>query len=309
MIITITMNPAVDKTITINEFQIDQVNRISDFRLDAAGKGINVSKVVKELGGRTKTVAFLGGATGDYIRDQLGDNKIGLVEVRTAGDTRTNIKVVDPVSKTYTDINASGAPVTEEQMELFEKKLFNFVTSQSIVVFTGSVPPGVDKSVYKDLIHRAQAIGATAVLDADGDLLKFGVQAGPKVIKPNIHELEGFCGHPLRTDQEVIEVAKSLLQNGTEMVVVSLGGDGALFVREEDVIKAHGQKVEVKGTVGAGDAMLAAICYGLHKALPFEEMIRLAIGTSAAKVTMEGTQPPNLDKIYRLTKQVKLENI
>ncbi|GKT34213.1 1-phosphofructokinase, partial [Aduncisulcus paluster] len=152
--------------------------------LDAAGKGINVSKVVRELGGRTKTIAFLGGASGDYIKAELEKEKISLVEVAIDGETRTNIKIVDPKRNTYTDINDSGAAVSAEQLDLFEKKLVNYVTSQSVVVFTGSVPPGVSKDIYKTYISRVQAIGATAVLDADGDLLKHGVQAGPKIIKP-----------------------------------------------------------------------------------------------------------------------------
>ena len=309
MIITITMNPAIDKTVTIDEFGIDKVNRISSSRLDAAGKGINVSKVVRELGGRTKTIAFLGGASGNFIKSELEKEKISLVDVAIDGETRTNIKVVDPVSKTFTDINDSGSLVTQDQLALFEKKMLNYVTSQSLVVFTGSVPPGVSKEVYKAYINRVQSIGATAVLDADGDLLKYGVEAGPKIIKPNIHELEKYADIQLEREEDIISVAKGLLEFGTELIAVSLGEKGALFITRDKTIRASGLKVDVKGTVGAGDAMLGAICYGVHKNLPFEEIIRLAIGASAAKVCMEGTRPPSLDRVYDLSKQVHFEEI
>lgn len=303
------MNPAIDKTVTINDFAIDKVNRITEHRLDAAGKGINVSKVVRELGGRTKIVTFLGGASGQFIRSELEKEKICLVDVTIDGETRTNIKIVDPSNGTYTDINESGVAVTKDQQVLLEKKLMNYVTSQSVVVFTGSVPPGVPKDVYKIFIERVQRIGATAVLDADGDLFKYGVQAGPRIVKPNLHELENYIGHALKTETEIIETARSLLEYGTELVVISMGAEGALFVKKENVIKASGLKVEVKGTVGAGDSMLGAICYGYHKELPFDDVVKLAIGASAAKVCMEGTKPPSLDKVYDLSKQVYFEEI
>jgi len=303
------MNPAVDKTVTINEFEVDKVNRISDFRLDAAGKGINVSKVVRELGARTKIVTFLGGSSGNYIRTELEKEKICLVDVEVEGETRTNIKIVDPIRKTYTDVNESGVFISEDQQILLEKKLMNYVTSQSLVVFTGSVPPGVPKNVYQSLINRVQKIGATAVLDADGDLFKLGIKAGPKIIKPNIHELENYVGHPLESENQIIEVVKSFFEFGTEIAVVSLGAEGALFISQNKIIKAQGLKVDVKGTVGAGDAMLGAICYGYHKDLPFEEIVKLSIGASAAKVCMEGTKPPSLNKVYDLSKQVQFEEL
>ncbi len=309
MIITITMNPAIDKTVAIDDFKVNQVNRISKSRYDAAGKGINVSKVVRELGGRTKTIAFLGGATGDYIKAELEKEKICLVHVETDGDTRTNIKVVDQNLQTFTDINDSGTTVTEAQLELFEKKMMNYVTSQSVVVFTGSVPPGVSKEIYRSYIKRVQAIGATAVLDADGDLLKHGVEAGPKIIKPNIDELENYVGRKLETDEMIIDVAKSFIKKGSKLVAVSLGEKGALFVTADKVIRANGLKVDVKGTVGAGDAMLGAICYGFNKNIPLEDIVKLSIGASAAKVCMEGTKPPSLDKVYDLSKQVHFEEI
>ncbi|MCK8058584.1 MULTISPECIES: 1-phosphofructokinase [unclassified Fusibacter] len=306
MIITLTMNPAIDHTVSIPDFKVNHVNRITESRYDAAGKGINVSKVVKGLGGRTKVFAFLGGDTGDYIKKSLVEEKISCIAIETSEPTRTNLKIVDPDSKTYTDINQTGAYVSEDQLALFRKQVFNYLSSQSLVVLTGSLPPGVPVTIYQELISDIQAIGAVAVLDADGEAFEHGLKSGPKIIKPNIHELELYVGRKLDTEDEVVQAAKELLAFGTELIAVSMGAEGALFITNNCVYRAHGLKVSVKGTVGAGDAMLAAICYGRDKNLPIEETIRLAIATSAAKVMVEGTKSPDFDTIYDLKKQVKI---
>lgn len=307
MILTITMNPAVDKTVSIDHFQVNHVNRIKDIRLDAAGKGINVSKMVKQLGGRTKTFAFLGGTTGAFIKSSLEKERVGVVSVEVEQETRTNIKVVDYQSQAFTDINEPGPTITDDQVQLLIKKLINYISSESLVVFTGSVPPGVSKTIYRELIEKVQRIGAKAVLDADGELFKWGIEAGPYLIKPNIHELEGYVGSKLEDENAIIQAARNLLAYGTEWVVITLGSEGALFVSKDKVIRSLGLKVDVKGTVGAGDSMLGALCYGLDKQLPLEEIVKLGIAASAAKVGAEGTQIPELNDIYALMDQVQMQ--
>lgn len=308
MILTLTMNPAIDKTISIEAFHIDQVNRISASRLDAAGKGINVSKIVKALGGRTKTFAFLGGNKGDFIEKSLLDEKISLIKIPVTGETRENIKVVDPINNTFTDINEKGPFIFDKDLEFFKKQLIEYTSSSSIVVLTGSVPPGVSKGVYRELIARLKSFGVRTVLDADGELFTEGLKSIPTVIKPNIHELERYVNRTL-TEEEVIEVSKEFINDGIELVAVSLGADGAIFVTKDHVYKVDGLRVNVKSTVGAGDALVAGLCYGLDKNIPIEETIALAIATSAAQVTVEGTQPPTLEVVYKLIKSVKIRKL
>ncbi|MCH4889528.1 1-phosphofructokinase [Acidaminobacter sp. JC074] len=306
MIITLTMNPAIDKTVEVDYFEVDKVNRITDIHLDAAGKGINVSKVVKALGGRTKTLAFLGGDTGDFIQKSLEEDHLSFVKVPVQGKTRTNTKIVDFKNKTFTDLNEPGAYVDQNAQDIFMNHLLKLSSSQSMVVCTGSVPPGIDKSIYKEIIMRLQSFGAKTLLDASGDLFAEGLLASPTIVKPNIHELEMYVGKKLTSDEMLVEACLSFIEMGVEIAVVSLGEKGALMVTRDKILKAQGLKVDVKSTVGAGDAMVAAICYGYEKNFPLNEILSLAVASSAAQVSVKGTQVPNLDLIYKLRKHVEI---
>lgn len=309
MILTVTMNPAIDKTLVIDDFRINHVNRVNKIQIDAAGKGINVSKVIKKLGGRTKTFAFLGGENGNFIERELLKSRVTLVSIRVESETRVNTKIVDYKNNTFTDVNEKGGLVSEKCLTQFSNALRNHVTSQSVVVFTGSVPPGVPLTIYGDLIKKYNEIGATTVLDADGELFVEGLKAKPNVIKPNIHELESYLNRKLDDEKSIIEAGKKFIELGVELVIISLGEKGALFITSDHIYRGSGIKVDVKATVGAGDSMLAGICYGLHKNIPLEKTIALAIATSAAKVMTPGTQPAELSLIQKLTKQVIIEEI
>lgn len=309
MVITLTMNPAVDRTLQVEDFTLDRVNLIREDRSDVGGKGINVSKVIRQLGGRTKTVAFLGGVTGEYISRELERMRIGRIAIPVNGTTRTNLKIVDMARGTYTDLNEPGPVISEEELALYIRHLRSEVTAQSLVVLTGSVPKGVPASIYRDLITDIQRIGARAALDADREALKLGVEAAPYLLKPNIHELERLLDRTLETPEEVLAAARELIGRGIRIVIVTLGEDGALFVTAEQAVRAKGLTVEVLSTVGAGDALMGAFCYGLDKEMPFEETVRLSIGASAAMISTEGTQVPEIDRIYELVSQVELVNL
>lgn len=309
MIITLTMNPAVDRTLQVDKFTVDRVNLIREDRSDVGGKGINVSKVIRQLGGRTKTITFLGGSTGAFIEQELEKMKIGKVAVPVSGVTRTNLKIVDLELGTYTDLNEPGPVIGPQELALFVKQLRSEVTAQSLVVLTGSVPKGVPAAIYRDLIVDIQRIGARAALDADHEVLRLGIEASPYLVKPNIHELERLAGKTLEGTAAVMEAARELIAQGIRIVIVTLGEDGALFVTEQSAIHAKGLPVQVLSTVGAGDALMGAFCYGLDKQLPLEETIRLSIGASAAMISTEGTQVPEFSRIHELVSRVELEKL
>lgn len=309
MIITLTMNPAVDRTLQVDKFTVDRVNLIREDRADVGGKGINVSKVIRQLGGRTKTITFLGGPTGTFIGQELDKMKIGKVAVPVNGITRTNLKIVDLQLGTYTDLNEPGPVIGQEELELFVKQLRIEMTAQSLVVLTGSVPQGVPASIYRDLILDIQKIGARAALDADHDVLKLGIEAAPFLVKPNIHELERLVGRTLEGVSDIMTAARELISQGIRIVIVTLGDQGALFVTEDSAIHAKGVPVQVLSTVGAGDALMGAFCYGLDKQLPLEETIRLSVGASAAMISTAGTQVPEFNRIYELVNLVELEKL
>jgi len=307
MITTITLNPAVDKTIKVNNFSVGNVNRIEAIRLDAGGKGINVSKVIKNLGGKSKAMGILSGNSGKFIKEYLDSINILNDFVFTEGETRTNIKVVDEIGHTNTDINEAGPQASDKDLAEVSGKVFNNISSEDIIIFSGSVPSNVDKKIYGDWIKKAKAKGAKTILDADGELLKNAISAGPYLVKPNIDELEGMFNKKINGVKEAVEIAKSLLDYGIVIVVVSLGSEGAIFVNKEKSIYAHGLKVDVKSTVGAGDSMVAALAYSIEEGLSFEESVKLAVATGTANVMTSGTEASDIKTIIELEKKVTFE--
>lgn len=308
MIITITLNPAVDKTVEIDDFSAGTVNRVKSVRLDAGGKGINVSKVIQSLGGKSKATGILGGMTGSYIKDCLERWGIENDFVFIEDATRTNLKVIDGSRITNTDINEPGPQVASEVMESLKQKIFEELKEDSIVVFSGSVPVNVENDIYRQWISSAKKAGARTILDADGALLKYGIEAGPFLVKPNIHELERLFRREICDNREAERFARRLIDSyGVEMVAVSLGEKGAIFLNKEKSLLAHGIQVDVKSTVGAGDSMVAALAYSIDRGFSFEKSVTLAVAAGTANVTTSGTQPADYTAIIELEKQVTFE--
>jgi 1-phosphofructokinase len=308
MIITITLNPAVDKTIEIDDFCVGSVNRVSTQRTDAGGKGINVSKVIRSLEGSSKAVGILGGTAGTFIKEYMDSQGIENDFVFIEGETRTNIKIVDNLRRTNTDINEPGPDVKPDDIERVRQKVLNSLADTSVVVFSGSVPANVDKSIYGKWITEAKKAGAKTILDADGELLKKGIEAGPFLIKPNIHELEKLFGTELKDIKETEKLARGLIENyGIEMVAVSLGERGAIFLNKKSSVLVHGIKVDVKSTVGAGDSMVAALAYSIDRAGSFEKAITLAVAAGTANVMTAGSQAAEYKTVADLEEKIYLE--
>ena len=309
MIYTLTLNPAMDKTVVIENFTAGGVNRISTLRVDVGGKGINVSKCLKSLGCQSTAAAFWGGAAGQRGIDFLQENGIGSLAVQVDGDTRTNLKIVDPARHENTDINEPGPVVTEENVSELIRQLDDHILPGDILILSGSIPKGCPGSIYRDLISRYQARGAGVYLDADGENFRLGVTAKPAFIKPNIDELNRYLGGNLTDILEIADAAKRFVKQGIREVVVSLGSDGALLVTETACIKAEGLCVPVNSTVGAGDSMVAAFACGAQMGLTDCQRLKLAVAISAASVMCSGTQAPETDTIEKLYHQVTVREV
>lgn len=290
MIYTVTLNPALDKTATVENLRLDSVNRISELRVDPGGKGINVSKVVRELGAKTVAIALLGGHTGTMLRNMLAELGIECKVLEVEGETRTNLKIKDPALKTNTDINEPGPEVTDEQLRGMLDGLVGEVGGGDIVVLSGSLPRGAAADTYKVWVAALKKTGAKVYLDADGDKLVRGIEAKPDLIKPNEIELGAMMGRTLDADDKIVEAARELIDGGLDRVMVSMGGAGALYVARDVTIKANPVKVPVGSTVGAGDSVVAALAYAQDKGLGLEDTMRLAMATGAANVMQSGTQ-------------------
>ena len=308
MIITVTLNPALDKTILVKNFAVDRVCRVEDSRLDPGGKGINISRVLHSLGGRSVAVGIVGGAAGEYIRDQLDVLGIRNDLVFGRQETRTNLKVVDPVRHTCTDINEPGVPVTAGELQEIWEKLNDLVNPGDTVVFAGQNPPEMSDQQLAQWIMQLKAQGVRTALDTVGMAMKIGVAAGPTVIKPNEAELEELCEMELPTRADLAAAARRVVANGVDRVVVSMGAEGALFVKADEAFFARGLEVPVGSTVGAGDAMLASVLWDMERGLDWEETAIRAVSVSAAAIVC-GIHAVTAADAAALAKQVRIQRL
>ena len=309
MIYTLTLNPAIDKTVEIDGLTLGNVNRIASLRADAGGKGINVSKVAAILDCKSVAMGIVGGSGGQMIQNTLEGMGIATDFVKVDAETRVNMKIIDTKNSCNTDINEPGAPVSADVIAAVEKKLSDSIKKGDTVVLAGSVPKGAPADIYGRLVRLCNAHEAYAILDVDGALMAPGLAAKPYLIKPNIDELSRLCGKELKTAKDCILPIKKLLADGISRVVVSLGGDGALFADADGIYHAKGLKVKVRSTVGAGDSMVAAICVSLERGYNIGQMMSLAVATSAANVMCSGTQAAPYSDIEPLINQVSWEKL
>lgn len=305
MIVTVTMNPAIDKTVEVETFVHGGLNRVKHIIVDAGGKGINVSKTIKALGGDSIATGFIGGTNGIAFANMLESDNVSAKFVQVGGETRINTKIAE-VDGTVTELNEAGPEISEEEQKELEEQLMQYAMEGTWFVLSGSVPAGISKTIYGDIIQKLHEKGAKVFLDADGELFTQALAAKPDVIKPNRVELEKYIGadHSL-TEEELLSVGKDLLEQGIETVIISLGHEGALFLTKEQSLKCPALSVPVHSTVGAGDALVAAFTYGMDKGEDFESCAKLGIATSAGAVSTDGTKPPTRQMVEELLQHVR----
>lgn len=309
MIITVTINPAVDKTVEIEELKYGELNRFKNVISDAGGKGINVSKAIKALGGNSIASGFIGGSNGVFIETALNELNINCDFIHIQQNTRSNLKIVENNGR-VTELNEPGSKILPNEIDNLIEKLESYANNSSLFVLSGSVPNSVDKNIYKVLIEKLKLKGAKILLDADGELFLNGLKAKPNIIKPNRYELENLYNlNHKASDNELIKIGSDILKNGIDLVAISLGKEGAIFIDKNNIIKCNALDVKSHSTVGAGDSMVAALAFGIDNNLDFENCIKLAMAASAGAVTTIGTKPPTLDLINQLEKQVELNNL
>lgn len=300
LIYTVTLNPALDKTVEIDDFAVNTVNRIRTMRTDPGGKGINVSKVIQSLGGQSTALGILAGSAGQMIREMLENMGLSCDFTYVNGQTRTNLKIVDSLRHTNTDINEPGPSVSGEVLEKLLSDLTAKLLPGDIVVLSGSVPANAAKTLYRDWTQACQEKGARVFLDADGALLEQGLLGIPYLVKPNQDELSRLLKQPLDTMESLIAAGQQLQAQGICWVVISLGAEGAIFLHGNRIYRAQGISVPVGSTVGAGDSMVAALALGCEQEMDDIQIIRLAMATSAANVMCSGSQPASKADVVRL---------
>jgi 1-phosphofructokinase len=308
MIATVTLNPAIDKSVTVHGFEVGKTNRGEVERVDAGGKGINVAKALKRLGSPACALGLVAGSNGRFILDALSAEGIPADFVNVPGETRVNLKIHDPEKGTETELNEPGFRVTAEHLEELRRKIEHHAPDCEVMVFSGSLPLDVPPAIFADLIRIAKAQGAKCFLDTAGPALELGLAAGPYMIKPNRAEVEDLLNTTLRTRRELVEAARALIRMGSEQVLISLGAEGAVGVAGEDALFARPPAVKVRSSVGAGDTMVAIMAYAALGGIPFRQAFRMAVAASAATVAMEGTKVADMAAVLELLPQVRLED-
>ena len=308
-IYTVTLNPALDKTVRIPNFAVEQVNRVTWLRQDAGGKGINVSKVIAKLGGESIAIAVLAGQTGQWIANALGKNNIKVQTITVPGETRTNLKVVDAEGGTNTDINEPGPEVTDSVLKQALIDVISKTSAGDIVVLSGSLPRGASTNTYGRWTHALRDAGLKVYLDADGAALSAGLEQKPYFTKPNDHELSAMLGRELVDVDAIATAASEIVAGGIDTVCVSMGGNGAVYATTNEVWYAGPVKVKVGSTVGAGDSVVAAFAFADAQGLSTEDALRLAMATGAANVMESGTQAAERSVVDSLIKKVQLTRL
>jgi len=303
MIYTVTLNPALDRTISIKNINSDDCNRIENEQLYAGGKGIDVSKVLTKFGVKNKALGFVGGFAGEELEGLLINEGIACDFVRIAGRTRTNIIVNDIGANTQTLFNAKGPTITAYELMQLIHKIEN-LADPAYVIISGSLPLGVNPEIYRKIIEIVKGKGAKVILDTDGEALLVGMQERPNIIKPNIHELSRLAGRPLESMDSVVEAATNLRERGIEIVLVSMGSKGILMISDSGRYLVQPPAVEAKNKIGAGDSAVAGFAFGLSTGKDVVLSLTYAVAAGTATILQAGTALCNLEDFHNL--QTKL---
>jgi len=306
MIATITLNPSMDVVITVHGLDIDGTNRWTNMRLYAGGKGVDVSRAIHEMGGRTIAFGFIGGTAGRQVEILLDEEGVPYMFTPIRGETRNNFIITDTKTSTQTRIDAPGPRPTKREFERFHRRMKEIHPKPSLVVAGGSVPPSLPVDIYFDILTEATEFGVKTILDSEGQWLKDGIKAKPYLIKPNVPEAEILLKRELPTEEAVIEAAVELLDTGVEIIVISAGKYGLIAATKKKIIGAVPPEVRVRSAVGAGDCAVAGLALKLVHDEDLLEACRLAVAMGTAAVLTPGTELCHRDDVERLLPQVKV---
>jgi 6-phosphofructokinase 2 len=306
MIYTITLNPALDRIIQISDLKADDSNKIIKEDKFAGGKGIDVSKVIKELDGISTALGFIGGFDGLELEGLLINNGVICDFNKISNETRTNIIIQDIDTKLQTSLNSRGPKIKPAELADFFHKI-RAIDDAEFVVISGSVPPGVNPNIYEQIIDLMRKKGVKVSLDADGEFMVQGIRSKPYMIKPNKHEFIRLVGKEANDIDEIVFHARELIDKGIALVVVSLGADGIVAVTKKRAIHVIPPKVEVINKVGAGDSLVAGIVFAMTKGKPLEESLALGVAAGTATTIVEGSALCRKDDVMKIKEQVKIK--
>ncbi|WP_019614810.1 1-phosphofructokinase [Psychromonas ossibalaenae] len=305
-VVTVTLNPALDLTGSLNELVKGTVNLLDSGSLHPAGKGINVAKVLSELGAQVTATGLLGADNQEPFVQLFESLNINDQFVRAAGATRINVKIVEN-SGQVSDLNFPGITVTEQQLQQFENTLLELAQSHEIFVIAGSLPQGLTPERCAKWIKQLQAAGKKVFFDSSNGALVAGVQAGPYLIKPNDEELSVLTAETLSSSNDIQKAAEKLQHQGCENVVISLGEKGVLWIDQNGWIKSQPPKMTVVSTVGAGDTLVAGLCWGELKQWQKPQTLSFATALAALAVSQIGVGAADINQVLTVQENVQIE--
>lgn len=305
MIYTLTLNPALDRELTVATIEFDTVLRARESRVDYGGKGFNVSRMLASLGGQSVAMGYAGGRTGETLQAGLTALGIETDFVWVEGETRTNVSIVSATHDHHIKVNEAGPVIPETACRALLERVAERVGAGDWWVLAGSLPPGVPATIYADLIHLIQEAGAFAVLDTSGEALRQGISAAPLLVKPNDNELSELSGLPVTTPHEAIDAAATL--TGVKLVVISMGAQGAVLVSGTHAWVATPPTIQAGNPIGAGDSMVAGLVWALSRGDALPDVLRWGVACGAATASQPGTTVGTLEQVTAFAEQVQLE--
>lgn len=306
MILTITLNPSVDRRYTIDSFEKGQIFRTDDFQYTPGGKGINVTKVIKAFNEPVNATGFLGGRSGEYIRDQLDDMDINHNFISINGDTRSCLAILSD-DGSQTEILESGPSVSSQKASKFYESYREMLKDSEIICVSGSLPKGLPADTYRDLIVMAKEEGKKFILDTSGEALKLGIEAGPFLVKPNKEELENLMGCKIESQEEISKAVGYIMENGVEIVVVSLGKSGSMVFYDGYYYKVIVPDVNVVNPVGSGDSMVAGLAVSLLRDYDIETILKIGAACGTANAMEAETGKVDMHNMKKIMSEIEIE--
>lgn len=309
MIYTLTLNPAVDRELTVPMMEFDSVLRASEVRVDFGGKGFNVSRLLKGMNQSSIAVGFLGGNAGDLLQKGLQGLGIGTDFVWVSEETRTNVSIVTQSHEHYIKVNEKGPLVDNAKQKELLDKIDSLAKSGDWWVLAGSLPPGIANDFYARIVNVLNKHEAHAVLDTSGESLKLGCAEKPYLVKPNTEEAHALTGLPMATPSEIAAAAAEIRRIGAQNVVVSMGKAGALLHTSAGTWLTHSPKITEKNPIGAGDSLVGGLVWALTQDIPLKEALGWGVASGAATASLPGTEVGSRPLIEELFSHVEYERL
>jgi len=304
MILCVNPNAAIDKTVVVPAFRLNEIQRPEQVLMFPGGKGCNVARALNRLGESPVVAGWIGGYAGQFIEDRLQAEGIQIDFVHTAFESRTCLSILDPQNNTLTELYEKGDPVPIEKVEEFKQRFAATVQRYAAVTFSGSLPPGVPLDFYSQMIAVAREANVLTILDSSGEALRLGIQGQPAAIKPNEKEFSDLSGKQLNTIADFAHAAQEFAERYQTIVVISLGADGALAANRHEVWHVRPPQLTIKSAVGSGDSMVAGVTYGLTHGFAFEEAIKYGVAAGTANALTVGAGVFSVDDFQVVLAQV-----